>query len=847
MQKLAEMQQSGELKSLDQRLSDLQNRLKSAQSNALSAKSAEQADAISKPLPPVARKSDTTAWNQMTKDEREQELARRKSLGQSLSQQYTVMLYEWAKISDEYKEITEPARGELANILQELEPYKTRNVDVKLPFFKLDELATEADFVQTTMSAQLNIINAKLRNLQSMLLPASEKPSVVRALEERVHSLQQSAADNFTTVQYTGQSAVSRITSATMRTETIYLLNTIDQELAWINQAKEVALPAVLLKTTTIAQRRIADLEEQLKNQMDEMNSIRRKVDSLNSGTKAVVTRYDRLLIGSGYAAPAEPDPAREPFSPSTQFAPTLFDRKLAVLANDGNWSGVTAALTAFEQMQQKAQTLSRQYQDSTNHTTTFVVKSPIDMTVSEKQSLANIKLVFPAAANLETSITKAEMMRQELEAYKLLKQSATLIGLPPIEYDYKGSSAYRFYLLEQRFETNQKQWLSLPLKDFSLQLFDMKGRIEANGFAASGLGGAVDRLLGKIDALDARYRSAQKPSPELQPKIESVDPGKEGTSSPIPRTAAPQPVPVGPSQSLPANYEQLVRAALVDLATAYQQENLRGFMQLVSPDFLGDDFLLDRALRRDYRAFDNINLRLSVNSINVDTRGRAKVLVNYNRSVTAQQDGKVYSDRGITLFTFHLQGGKVKLYDMKYPILFGLSEASQLATGDVKSSENAMVLSIDRKGQVSVLPYNEARNVAEQSGVKRGNNVRLRAIGFYGPYECWSFEDNRRTQSADLHHFDGDILFEGAGIALRSGTLYKELSAIDISAVTEAPDPSVTTYSSGWLHIGDILNKVVALKLSNGHFALIQVVSHPNFTEMYFDYKYQPSGSRSF
>ena len=92
----------------------------------------------------------------------------------------------------------------------------------------------------------------------------------------------------------------------------------------------------------------------------------------------------------------------------------------------------------------------------------------------------------------------------------------------------------------------------------------------------------------------------------------------------------------------------------LVALTTAYQQERLNDFMKLVSPDFAGDDFMLNRALRRDFQAFDNINMRLSVNTITVAPKGRAQVLQNYTRSVISLRDGKTYTDRGTTSQVAH-------------------------------------------------------------------------------------------------------------------------------------------------------------------------------------------------
>lgn len=421
-----------------------------------------------------------------------------------------------------------------------------------------------------------------------------------------------------------------------------------------------------------------------------------------------------------------------------------------------------------------------------------------------------------------------------------------------------------RFRLLAQKVADNSQAWLSLPAREFFLET--LLAKEEANRLAGSGVAAEAAGLIRALSDLEEQYRAAWQPAetenqgntgsmPEpiiSQPDQTPAQPEHKAEEKPLPVPAAKPLAVKTDTQLLPADYQQQVRETLAVLAVAYQQENLRGFMQLVSPDFLGDDFLLDRALRRDFRAFDNINLRLSASSINIDARGRAQVLTSYNRSVASQKDGQTYIDRGLTQFTFHLHNGKVKLYDMRYPIIFGVSEASQLATGEVRTMENEKILTVNRRGDTAVLPYNEAKLSSEQSGVKRGTNIRLQFSYMPEIVQGWSFADNRRTHPNSYHTVEGDFTFTTQWLNLAPGTSFRRLSVADVDDVTEVPDPAVYPYTvSPYLpEHPDVLPDgmgVYALRLSSGNYAVIKMVSYIHLSEFVFDYKYQPSGSRSF
>lgn len=144
---------------------------------------------------------------------------------------------------------------------------------------------------------------------------------------------------------------------------------------------------------------------------------------------------------------------------------------------------------------------------------------------------------------------------------------------------------------------------------------------------------------------------------------------------------------------------DSIIRQALDAMIRAYQDENPRDFMALVDDDFAGDYVILDRAIRKDFSAFDGLNLNYTLNNVASGSKGKVFVALSYNRQVTSTRSGETLADRGLTEFVFNLNGGTAKVLSMKNPLIFGLSEASEVATGTVNSSENDEVLILDGDG----------------------------------------------------------------------------------------------------------------------------------------------------
>ncbi len=159
------------------------------------------------------------------------------------------------------------------------------------------------------------------------------------------------------------------------------------------------------------------------------------------------------------------------------------------------------------------------------------------------------------------------------------------------------------------------------------------------------------------------------------------------------------------------------VREALQKLVDAYCQENPSAFMALVSDDFAGDAVLLDRAIRKDFTAFDQIDLRFNISSVASGAKGRIYVSLLYNRFMLSARSGASFTDKGTTEFVFEQKDDGLLVWSMKNPLIFGLSDAGNVATGTVYTGGNENIIVVDEAGNVRQVPFEEGINIIAGGG----------------------------------------------------------------------------------------------------------------------------------
>lgn len=299
------------------------------------------------------------------------------------------------------------------------------------------------------------------------------------------------------------------------------------------------------------------------------------------------------------------------------------------------------------------------------------------------------------------------------------------------------------------------------------------------------------------------------------------------------------------------SNILSTAKEVLDKIIDSYRKEDIVLFMSYVSEDFTPDRIMLEKAIRGDFGAFDNIDLRYTINNILSDAKGRVFISINFNRTITSARSGKTYSDKGTTEFVFKLTDKGLKLVSMKYPLIFGLSNAGEVISGIVQNPSGEKIIVVNERGETEKKPFDEAKIIVsegEESLTIKSGTINL--ISAEHPPAGFSFEDGEVTEG------EGDFVITGfcsdtsAYGFLDNGVSILNLGAVSLKSIKEVP-------ASGYSIPPDLClaqGHSYAFRLANGKYAIIEiksvVVNHdvfPHQITVVFDYKYQTDGSRSF
>ena len=296
-------------------------------------------------------------------------------------------------------------------------------------------------------------------------------------------------------------------------------------------------------------------------------------------------------------------------------------------------------------------------------------------------------------------------------------------------------------------------------------------------------------------------------------------------------------------------NIYQIVKDSMDKLISAYQSEQPAKFMDLVADDFTGDRTLLDRAIRKDFSAFDNIILRFILTNVTSDSTGKIFVTFNYNRQLTSVKTGKTLQDNGATQMTFKSGDKGLRIYSMKWPLIFGVSDPTNIAQGSVQQSARTEVIIVDNKGEASKVPAKEAEKYAEtgESSVITAKSITLRVTPQV--HEGFIFATETITQNPNDNP---DIILSCYGLMLKPNTFVQDLGVKSIDTIKEVP-------TTGYQGQPDVIIQTMhsyAFKLSNNKYAVIEIVSDTGGGQACFlqhirtvriKYKYQPDGTNKF
>ncbi len=310
----------------------------------------------------------------------------------------------------------------------------------------------------------------------------------------------------------------------------------------------------------------------------------------------------------------------------------------------------------------------------------------------------------------------------------------------------------------------------------------------------------------------------------------------------------------------LDKNMREIVSNTLNHLKKSYMDEDLSGFMRYVSADFIGDDTTLELALRKDFSLFDNIQIDFTINSI-AYSGGNYFVGITFSRSLESSKDGKVYTDRGITEFKFNDGKNGAMLYSMKNPLIFGLSDAEEVADGSVIANQNDDVIVVGTNGDVSKKNIVDlADNVAISTGggsVQSGSfTLSYDDLPSGNQHKGFLFDSGTIVDISNYATGTSDIYLESNIFWPDSGAQIQELGHdgtgnVDFNHMTIP----TTGYNNGPVNAVNVDDVVYAIKLPDNTYALVKNISSTLTTDgsgglhtsVTCDYKYRDDGGTDF
>ncbi|MBI5595832.1 MAG: hypothetical protein HY928_07055 [Elusimicrobia bacterium] len=287
------------------------------------------------------------------------------------------------------------------------------------------------------------------------------------------------------------------------------------------------------------------------------------------------------------------------------------------------------------------------------------------------------------------------------------------------------------------------------------------------------------------------------------------------------------------------------VKGALDALVAAYQAEDPTKFMALVAEDFAGDSVVLDRAVRTDFTNFDGIQLSYTISNLASSDGGLVAVTIAYRRMLISTRSGQVVSDSGTTQFVFRTGDSVPKVYSMKNPLIFGVSDASEVATG-TQPGNDAPVIAVDDTGAVTTV---DPGTLGTEGG---GSGVAVAAANATIPAaQGFRFSDASVIGNPPIPN-GADIAYNAGGpgfLVFRTGTKYRAIGlGTNVDNITSASDQSSGYTTSA-------ANDNAALAATGGYefyttgqkYGVLSITTINAGVSIVIRYKYQPSGARTF
>lgn len=289
-----------------------------------------------------------------------------------------------------------------------------------------------------------------------------------------------------------------------------------------------------------------------------------------------------------------------------------------------------------------------------------------------------------------------------------------------------------------------------------------------------------------------------------------------------------------------------LAQAAFKQLLERYMARDRSGFMSLVSREFLGNETALDSAIGNDFRFFDSIRIDPTIQRM-AASDNRWTIYFNFRRQVRSVRTGQVLTDQAQTSVTLIRDGDGYKLQELAAPLIFGVSDPSNVATYVTSESVGKDILVVDDKGNTSI--GKQGQDVTPSTEGDSTLPVKTGQLNVTGhPPAGFNFTTGTQTPVVGDFVATGGDDVNGLWSSLGTGVTIIDLGSVGIDSISSVPElgysPSIP---GGYLRPG----RTYAFRLANGRYALLEITSitqtGPYYLLAELNFKYQPDGSRNF
>lgn len=255
-------------------------------------------------------------------------------------------------------------------------------------------------------------------------------------------------------------------------------------------------------------------------------------------------------------------------------------------------------------------------------------------------------------------------------------------------------------------------------------------------------------------------------------------------------------------------NTTEGVRRAFQRLIDLYQAKNRTELMRGVSDFFEGNAVSLEDALRNDFANFDNIQVQPNISRI-TSLAGVYEVAFSFNRQVYSVRSARPLRDRSASSMAFRREEGGFKLVRLAAPLIFGVSNPTEVATTVTQQSVGQPVLTVSASTGAAAVQPQPATPPASAASVSASSietgNVTLTFTSNQPPpppatFSYKSFQFLNATQFTDTttpasYTFSGDFMISGNGnLFTRSGDAVRTCGTT-FTSLTTAP---TTGYTNG-------------------------------------------------